>query len=189
MITNIINVMDLELTCYEDGVFPPGERQEIIEIGLCMVDRRKLTIEKRVSIPIIPTMSRVSPFCTKLTGWTEAKLRRPGVGMSFAEACRRMANLYGATNRLLATDSNGDVRVFREQCEFMGVPCPLGEMHQNVATLFALVRRNDNNLGLEAMLAEFGLTFEGRPHCGVHDATNIARVLLKLLEQSAVPSA
>jgi len=63
---NIVNVLDTELTCYPDNIFPPGEQKEIIQIGLSMVDLRSLTIVKRVSIPVVPQMSKISQYCTDL---------------------------------------------------------------------------------------------------------------------------
>ena len=35
------------------------------------------------------------------------------------------------------------------------------------------------------MLETLGLEFEGRPHCGLDDAQNIARILLVLMEENA----
>lgn len=34
------------------------------------------------------------------------------------------------------------------------------------------------------MLQNLGLTFEGRPHCGLDDTTNIARIALELIKVS-----
>jgi len=36
------------------------------------------------------------------------------------------------------------------------------------------------------MLGVLGLKFEGRPHCGIDDASNIAKVLLNLIDDFAV---
>ena len=102
MKNHIANVLDLELSCYPGGVFPPDERQEIIEIGLTTVDLARMKILKVRSIPIIPTMSSISPFCTELTGWTEEALKRQGC--EFTEAVRRLTEKYGSRNRLLVSD-------------------------------------------------------------------------------------
>jgi inhibitor of KinA sporulation pathway (predicted exonuclease) len=67
MKNHIANVIDLEMSCYPGGVFPDGERQEIIEIGLTTVDLMTRRIITTRSLPIIPTMSSISPFCTELT--------------------------------------------------------------------------------------------------------------------------
>ncbi|MBS1995497.1 MAG: exonuclease domain-containing protein [Cyanobacteria bacterium SZAS LIN-2] len=176
---NLVNVLDTELTCYPDGVFPAGERSEIIEFGLTTVDLRSLQIVRTISIPVRPTMSTVSAFCTELTGWTAVKLNKQGV--SYAEACRRLASKHGGANRLLVTDSNGDVTTVREQCKLMGVEYPFGEDHLNVASLFAMSTAQRQNLGLVGMLSNLGMAFEGRQHRADCDSMNIARVLIRLL--------
>ena len=45
--------------------------------------------------------------------------------------------------------------------------------------MVALFTGNDINLGLEQMLALYGLKFEGKPHSGEDDSRNIARLFLK----------
>jgi len=179
---NLVNVLDTELTCYADGVFPEGEKQEIIHFGLTTVDLRSLQIVRTVSIPVIPVMSTVTPFCTELTGWTLAKLKKQGV--SYAEACRRIVAKHGSVSRLLVTDSNGDVTSIKEQCALMGVDYPFGEDHLNVSTLFSLIIGQKENLGLVQKLALLGLSFEGLQHRADVDSLNIARLLVKLLEVS-----
>jgi inhibitor of KinA sporulation pathway (predicted exonuclease) len=176
---NMVNVLDTELTCYADGVFPEGEKQEIIEVGITTVDLHHLEIVRTYSIPVKPVMSSVSPFCTELTGWTAAKLAKQGV--SFAEACRRLSLKHGGQSRLLVTDSNGDVKSVREQCRLMNVEYPFGDDHLNVATLFSIVSAQRQNLGLVQMLTRLGMTFEGVQHRAGADSFNIARVLLALL--------
>lgn len=184
MRSHIVNVIDVEATCYERNEFPDGEAKDIIEVGLCMVDLATMTITKTLSIPVIPERSQVSPFCTALTGWTMAKLKRQGV--SFAEACARLRNKYGAQNRLLVTDSSGDVELIRLQCEQLGLPNPLGPDHFNVATWFQLVTDDRKNIGLDAMLARFGLQFEGVRHRGWCDAANIARLFIELKKRTTL---
>jgi inhibitor of KinA sporulation pathway (predicted exonuclease) len=177
---NLVNVLDKELTCYPGGVFPEGEMQETIEFGLTVVNLRSLEIVKTVSIPIIPVMSKVSPYCTALTGWTMPHLQKQGV--TFAEGCRRLSAKNGTQNRLLVTDSNGDVTGLRAQCALMGVTYPFGEDHMNVSTMFTLVTGQTRNLSLEEKLKLLGMAFEGTPHRAGSDSFNIARLLLALVE-------
>ncbi len=175
-----VNVLDAELTCYPDNLFPPGEQKEIIQIGLSMVDLPSLTIIQRVSIPVVPVMSKVSQFCTDLTGWTEARLRRQGV--PFAEACRRLAK-YGAVGRLLITDSDDELEPFRSQCAATGVQYPFGSNVLNLSTVFTLMANQRRNLSLTAKLAQCGLTFEGMPHRADVDAFNLARLFIELVSK------
>ena len=91
----LLNVVDVEATCW-DGQPPPGSVNEIIEIGLTVVD---VTARRRVSrhrILVRPGRSRVSAFCTELTGLTQAEVDQ---GVSFAEACRILVDEYDAALR------------------------------------------------------------------------------------------
>lgn len=182
MRSNIANVLDLELTCYEGGAFPEGERAEVIEVGLTMVDLTSLAVIKTLSIPVVPVFSRVSPYCTELTGWTEAKLKRQGV--PFAEACRRLCEKYGAVNRLLVVDTDDETDIVKSECALLGVSYPFGESMLNVSTLFALLTGQKSNLGLDRMLDALGLAFQGKRHRGADDSLNIAYLLVALLKRS-----
>ncbi|MCC7527021.1 MAG: exonuclease domain-containing protein [Candidatus Melainabacteria bacterium] len=178
MKSHLANVLDLELSCYPDGIFPQGERQEIIEVGLTTVDLRDMRILTVRSIPIIPTMSTISPFCTELTGWTEAALRKQGV--EFEEAVRRLVEKYGSKNRLLVTDSAGDRKFVDWQAAMFGKSSPFGEDELNVSVLYCLYTGQFENVSLVEKLAKLGLEFEGRPHRADSDSKNIARLLVEL---------
>lgn len=175
--SNIANVIDLELTCYPDGIFPPGETREIIEVGLCEVDLHTLTIRKTHSFPVIPTSSNVSPYCTELTGWTMSALKKQG--FTFQKVLKLLAK-HGARNRLLVTDADDELACIQEQCRRLGLESPFGETSFNVATLYNLLKQPPRNLPLDEMLASFGMTFEGRAHRASVDATNIARLFVAL---------
>lgn len=184
MKSNILNVLDLELSCYPDDVFPAGERKEIIEFGLTTVDLTKLTILQSFSLPVIPTMSKISPYCTELTGWTEAKLRRQG--MPFEEALRRIEKKYGGKNRTVVTDSDKELEAVRAQCQLMGLPCPFGSGYLNVSTVIAVLTGELRNLSLPEKLALFGLDFDGSLHSGKDDSRNIARLLIAVAERGRI---
>lgn len=184
MKSHILNVLDLELSCYPDGVFPAGERQEIIEFGITFVNLETSAIQQSLSFPIIPTMSKISPYCTELTGWTEAKLRKQG--MPFARALQLFEKKYGAKNRLLVTDSEDELDTVRAQCELLGLPCPFGGGYLNVSALISILTGDLRNLSLPEKLALFGLSFEGSLHSGKDDSYNIARLLLAAREKGKI---
>lgn len=67
----LLNVIDVEATCW-DRQPPPGCVSEIIEIGLTTVDvsaRRRVSRHRVLARPV---RSKVSAFCTELTGLTQA---------------------------------------------------------------------------------------------------------------------
>lgn len=184
----IVNVLDLELTCWQDGRVPAGQKSEIIEIGLCSLDLRTLEIINAVSLPVWPISSSISSYCTELTGWTEAKLKRQG--MPFAEACRRLSAKHGSRSRLVVTDSSGELCKVQQQCQDMGVDYPFGMDTLNVSALFTMCTQSTQALSLKEMLGWFGMEFVGAEHSGQDDACNIARLYIKLLQlcRQAMPA-
>lgn len=178
MKSHIANVLDLELSCYPGGVFPPDERQEIIEIGLTTVDLARMKVLKVRSIPIIPTMSSISPYCTELTGWTQRALKRQGC--TFKVAVRRLVEKYGSRNRLLVFDSAKDREAIDWQCSLFGLPSPFGQSELNVSVLYSVFTGDFRNVKLEEKLNRLGLAFEGVPHRADVDSLNIARLMIEL---------
>jgi hypothetical protein len=82
-----ILVVDLEATCWETNHDrPPGEVDEIIEIGWALVDLTQsppLTIQDG-TVLVKPTRSNVSKFCTELTTITAELLESEGVSLQEA---------------------------------------------------------------------------------------------------------
>jgi inhibitor of KinA sporulation pathway (predicted exonuclease) len=167
-LSNIANVIDVE---HCNG--------RLIEIGLTMVALKERKILKTYSLPIRPDFE-VSAEILELTGWTQAKLTKQG--MELGEAIRRLS-LYGCANRLLVADTSDEIP-FLESC----LAQSLSPHRQNVSILFALVTGKSTNLGLPQMLAEFGMTPEGRLHSGADDSRNIARLFLRLLQAIKLPA-
>jgi len=161
----IANVVDVE---HDDG--------RLIEIGLTTVSLKDRKILQTYSLPIKPDFD-VSPAVLALTGWTLATLSKQGLNK--AEAIRRLG-VYGFANRLLVSDASDEVAFLEKALAMTFSPHRL-----NAAILFSLATGKDINLGLEAMLAQYGMHFEGRLHSGADDSRNIARLLLHLLPEYA----
>lgn len=162
-LSNIANVFDVE---HDNG--------RLIEIGLTTVAIKERQIVQTYSIPIKPDFD-ISAEVAELTGWTTAKLLKRGVTKE--EAARRLVN-YGSHGRLLIVDHSDEI-TFLETA----LNCKLSPHRLNVSIMLALQTGIDINLGLDLMLALYGLTFEGRPHSGADDSRNIARLFLKLLPE------
>jgi inhibitor of KinA sporulation pathway (predicted exonuclease) len=170
-------VVDIEATCWE-GAVPPGQENEIIEIGLCVLDVASGERREKTSVLVRPERSEVSPFCTALTTLTPADV---AAGLSFAEACARLKRHYAVRDRIWASYGEYDRQQFERQCRAWGVPYPFGARHLNVKTLFALVHALPAEVGMAEALARQGLPLEGTHHRGADDAWNIARLLAALL--------
>lgn len=170
-------VIDVEATCYAQKP-PPGEDNEIIEVGWCMV-RLSDFIKHRGTMIVKPTISKVSEFCTNLTTLTQAQVDQ---GISFADACMRVRDM-GSRNIPWASYGDYDRKMFMRQCEREHVEYPFGPRHINIKTLAMLGLGLNKERGTEEMLKRLGIgEFEGTHHRGGDDAHNVAKILVEILE-------
>lgn len=94
-------VIDVESTCWEKPEKPAeGELSEIIEVGIAVVDTRKLEIVENVSILIKPQTSKVSKFCTKLTTLTQEQVDQ---GITYQQAATQLSKQYQSKDRLFVS--------------------------------------------------------------------------------------
>lgn len=177
----LLNVVDVEATCW-DGDPPPGQHNEIIEIGLTVVDLAAGRRLGRHGILVRPRRSRVSPFCTELTGLTQAEV---DTGLTFAQACRLLATEHEAGVRPWASWGDYDRHQFTRQCGATGVEYPFGARHTNAKLVFTESHGLRKRPGMAGALTIAGLELEGRHHRGEDDAWNIAALVLHLVAREA----
>lgn len=172
-----IIVIDIEATCWED-VPPSGQENEIIEVGICLLDVQSGERSNKKSYLIIPEFSTVSSFCTDLTGLTQKKVNK---GIRFNEVCKALQHEFLSKRRVWASYGNFDYRLFCEQCTKRKIAYPFSTSHINIKTLFALRMQLHREVGMAKALKNLDITFEGTPHSGADDAWNAALILSKLL--------
>lgn len=169
-----IVVIDVEATCWENKV-PDGMMNEIIEIGVALLDVEAGTISDNEGILVKPEKSTVSAFCTSLTTLTQEQLDKDGI--SFKAACKILKDRYLSQSRAWASFGAYDLNQFRRQCDATGVGYPFGPSHINVKTNFALKKKLAHEQGMAGALAMLDMLLEGTHHRGVDDAKNIAKIL------------
>jgi inhibitor of KinA sporulation pathway (predicted exonuclease) len=157
------------------GPPPPGMFNEIIEIGLAVVDYKTKIISSSHSIIIKPEFSEVSKFCTELTTLTQEYLDEHGI--SFKEACRILREEYLSDKRLFFSWGDYDRTAFELNCKKLNVPYPFGKTHFNLKALHAFHMNRSIELGVSNALKDMNLEFEGTQHRGIDDAINISRIL------------
>ncbi len=177
-----ILVVDVEATCWE-GDPPSGQTNEIIEIGLCVLDVPTLARVEQRDILVRPVCSTISPYCTQLTTLTQADVDS---GVPLAEACRILAQEHQASARLWASYGDYDRKQFERNCGEFGIPYPFGPTHLNVKTLAAVAHGWSREVGMSEALKRMGLPLEGTHHRGGDDAWNIAAILSRVLRSSRV---
>ncbi|MFD9866559.1 exonuclease domain-containing protein [Streptomyces niveus] len=182
---HLLNVVDVEATCWE-GQPPPGQVNEIIEIGLTVVDLRAGERIAKHRLLVRPARSEVSAFCTELTGLTPVEVAG---GLSFAEACRVLARDHRAGVLPWASWGDYDRNQFTRQCRRTGTEYPFGHRHTNAKAVFTASYGLRRRPGMAQALRVAGLPLEGRHHRGDDDAWNIAALVVRLAGRGDWPAA
>ena len=175
-----IVIVDIEATCWE-GKVPEGMENDIIEVGVCLLDIHSGEISDSQGVIIKPERSVVSPFCTELTTITQEMVDTEGG--SFKQACSILKKEYLSQSRAWASFGAYDLKQFQRQCTAMSIGFPFGPSHINVKTLFALKKRLGHEQGMAGALAILNIPLEGTHHRGVDDAKNIAKILRWILKE------
>jgi len=173
-ITKNIIIIDLEATCW-NGKVPEGQVNEIIEIGICVLDTSTGLISQNDGILIKPERSKVSPFCTELTTITQELLDTEGV--SFKEVCTKLREDYNAHYYTWSSYGAYDLNMMKKQCKIRGIDYPLSQDHINVKTLFSETKGLRKKVGMNGALGILNIPLEGTHHRGIDDAKNIAKIL------------
>lgn len=168
-------IVDIEATCWEHGQKPPDEKNEIIEIGICIFNFPKWEPVSKHQIIVKPVESRVSKYCTRLTGWTQAELDSEGISLS--DACNLLTSVYNTKQRPWASWGDYDRLQFKRECDRKAVNYPFSVKHMNLKTLYAIHRGWVKETGMADALHLEKLPLEGRHHKGIDDAWNIGRIL------------
>lgn len=172
----LLNVIDVEATCWE-GRPPAGAVNEIIEIGLTVVDLAAGARLAKHRILVRPRRSRVSEFCTRLTGLTQAEV---DTGIEFPDACALLVKEHRADSRPWASWGDYDRNQFQRQCKATGTRYPFGSRHTNAKLVFTQANGLKRRPGMATALDIAGLPLDGRHHSGADDAWNIAALVLGL---------
>lgn len=172
--TDKIIIIDLEATCWQ-GEVPVGQENEIIEIGLSVLDTQTGDISQNVGILVKPQRSVVSSFCTELTTITQHLLDKEGI--LFHEAIEMLLEKYHPADYTWASYGAYDINMLQKQCKKFNVPYPMGKQHINVKTLFTETKGLAKPTGMNGALHILNIPLEGIHHRGVDDAKNIAKIL------------
>ena len=182
-IGTIINVIDVEATCWDSPEERNSQYNEIIEIGITAVDLPDLTTHRNESIYVIPKDSTISQFCTELTGITPGKIASEGV--SFHKAIGILKTQFRIHNRPWISWGDYDKDQIQRDCDRNNLVYKkiFFKRHTNFKTVFAMLYGLSKELGVAAALHYVGLKFEGHLHSGKDDSYNIARLYVHTLEK------
>jgi inhibitor of KinA sporulation pathway (predicted exonuclease) len=178
--TNEILIVDLEATCWEYDRIPAGQKTDIIEIGICEFNRTTRAISKKQSIYVIPERSKISKFCTDLTGITPKLIKEKGI--HFEEACEKIRSEYHSNVLTWSGFGDFDKEQMMQQCDYLGIENPFSEQYLNIMHQFRAHNGLYKMMGLKRALKSMNMEFEGNHHSGADDAYNAAKILREILE-------
>lgn len=181
-------IIDFEATCKE--VNDPGYPHEIIEFPAVLVDTEKLIVIDSFQSYVKPVVNpKLSTFCINLTGITQEQVDSadefPMVLDEF-EAWLKKHKLGTKNKYAIVTDGPWDMgRFLYGQCKLSSIPYPMfARKWVNIRKMFSNFYKCER-MRLQLMLDHLHIQFEGRPHCGLDDARNIAEVLLRMIGDGA----
>ena len=189
-------VLDFEATCEKDDNDYP---HEIIEMPVVVVDSTEMKVVKKWQTYVKPVKNpKLTKFCTELTGISQEVVdAAPVLSEAMKLLDEWLRNYFGDSfdkpdTFTFATDGPWDFRDFYwhhsvkeqravspEKYNYFKRWINIRELH---ARTFSLPRQKN----VTKMLLDLGLVFEGRPHSGIDDASNISRILIGSMKRRAV---
>ncbi len=172
-----VNIIDVEATCWQSAP-PHGQTNEIIEIGVCVLQLATLERVAKHSLVVKPARSEISAFCTHLTGWTSEAVAQ---GVTLKAAAHRLETEFRSRSRTWLSWGDYDCHQFTRECSAKSIAYPFGSRHINAKVEFARGQADGKKVGMSQALAALGIPLEGRHHNGADDAWNIAGIVAHLL--------
>ncbi|KAL6639413.1 hypothetical protein ACP70R_023143 [Stipagrostis hirtigluma subsp. patula] len=179
-------VVDFEATCDKDARIYP---QEIIEFPAVLVDAATGRLLSAFRTYVRPRHHpRLTAFCAELTGIRQEQVDG-GVDLREALAMHDawLAAAGAADKDRLAVVTWGDwdcATMLESECRFKGLAKPrYFDRWLNLRVPFEAAFGAGRRRSLREAVREAGLQWHGRPHCGLDDARNTARLLAELMRR------
>ncbi|XP_074084330.1 3'-5' exoribonuclease 1 [Macrotis lagotis] len=181
-----ICVIDFEATCEEGN--PPEFTHEIIEFPIVLLNTHTLEIEDTFQQYVRPEINtQLSDFCINLTGITQDMVDH---AETFPQVLRnvvdwmRLKELGTKYKYSILTDGSWDMS------KFLNIQCQISRLrYPSFAKKWINIRKSYGNFykvprnqtKLTIMLEKLGMSYDGRPHSGLDDSKNIARIAVRML--------
>ncbi|VDP11267.1 unnamed protein product [Onchocerca flexuosa] len=166
-------VMDFECTCEADLY---NYNHEIIEFPAILVDVRKKEIVDIFHSYVRPLVNpQLSEFCSAFTGITQEMVDKASPFIDVLDSFRAWMQSHRLGQKdvryAFVTDGPWDIaKFFQMQCI------------QQITIITKFLGRSMQKINLSGMLTFLNMEFEGREHSGLDDSKNIARIVIKMLE-------
>lgn len=176
-----INIIDIEATCEKDD---KSFNSELIQIAVVPLDLITLEIREDLSFNsyVKNRNSKVTKFCTDLTGITQDKLDKEGKPIN--EVFNSLKKKY-SNHQACAGYGWYDKKKIMQECYSENLMQPLNmELYSNIKNQIAVICGFAKEIGLFNMMKHFNLKFEGEQHNAYWDAYNTAVLYAHVLRQS-----
>ncbi|XP_023213189.1 3'-5' exoribonuclease 1-like, partial [Centruroides sculpturatus] len=183
-------VIDFEATCDENSNKDVNYPHEIIEFPAVLIETSSKTIVSEFREYCRPVLNKnLTEFCMSLTGIMQDVVDKADTFPFVLERFMTWMASYklGCGNSFaIVTDGPWDMNKFLVvQCDLSHTSFPkFGKKWVNICKTFANFYKTKKR-SLKKMLQTLDMEFEGRKHCGLDDARNIARIVIHLLEKGA----
>jgi Inhibitor of the KinA pathway to sporulation, predicted exonuclease len=162
--------IDVEMTCWS-GAPPEGQRSEVIEIGVAELDLDTLEVVRSQSYLVQPVFSRISEYCTELTGIAVDDVRRRGRPLK--EVASRLQKDFGTRSKQWLS-WGPDRRALERDFAEKGIPFCFSAAFVDMGLEFKHSLGQSRSIGLTRAMQLYGLERTGRIHSGEGDAIDTA---------------
>lgn len=177
----LILIVDLEATCWEDKVDGTDRRQsvedmEVIEFGCVICDAERSVVDSKSYFVKPQLHPKLSEFCSKLISIKQSDVDSAPL---YPEVVKKL-NDWLAQYALSGWASWGNYdknQLYAELSRHGVAPTFLDLPHVNIKKRWSKGKKAFRNAGPKVALESHGLEFEGCYHRAIHDALNIARLL------------
>uniref|UniRef100_A0A8D0GGJ8 3'-5' exoribonuclease 1 n=1 Tax=Sphenodon punctatus TaxID=8508 RepID=A0A8D0GGJ8_SPHPU len=182
-----ICIVDFEETCEEGN--QPEFVHEIIEFPIVLLNTQTLEIEDTFQQYVKPEINpQLSDFCVNLTGITQDLVDKadafPQILQNVVDWMRQK-ELGTKFSYTILTDGSWDMS------KFLNIQCRVSRIkYPSFAKKWINIRKSYGNFykvprsqtKLTTMLEKLGMNYDGRPHSGLDDSKNIARIAVRMLQ-------
>lgn len=167
---NIV-VMGAERTRWEPGTRPKEEKQEIIQVNVCLLNISSLRTYSQSSFLVKPQVSTISEYCFEQTGITQEMVEN---AKTLTEVREIIENKFDTPNHVMASYTNEARRLLTDQSFII-------PRHINVQTMFSIIFNTKRDCLLDEAIKIAGLKYEGDPLSPMSKVYNTSRVLAEVI--------
>ncbi len=174
-------VFDLEATCWENNT---NNRQEIIEIGACIIDTYG-KLEKSFSSLIKPVLHpTLSSYCKGLTKITQQEVDK---AKSFPSVINQLLDWAEIPDEeyVFCAWGAADIKLIQSDSSLHKIDSSWLHPYVDAKSQYHINKNMSSPKGLYKVLKQNGFEFEGEKHRALSDAMNLARIIAKYIDEWA----